>query len=402
MPHVLDTLKERGFLAQITFEEDLYKLLSNEQVTFYAGFDPTADSLHVGHYIPVMAMAHLQRAGHRPIALIGGGTSMVGDPSGRTDLRQMLTPEEIRRNSEGLRRQFASVVDFSGDRALMVDNADWLLPLNYMAFLREIGASFSVNRMLTAECYRQRMEKGLTFLEFNYMIMQAYDFLELHRRYGCKLEIGGDDQWSNILAGADLIRRKEQKDAFAMTMQLLLKADGTKMGKTAKGALWLDREKCPVFDFYQYFRNVDDADVRRFMCMLTFLPMQEIDRLMAGDINQAKAALAREVTAVHHGMQEARAAEAMALSLFAGGGESAPEVSLPAGEALSDPRVARLLMLCGLTKSIGEARRAIEQGGVTMNGRAVSEADARAEPVDFEGGLLLRKGKKAYMRIRLS
>nr|HML47212.1 tyrosine--tRNA ligase [Clostridia bacterium] len=304
--HILDLLKERGFLAQITFEDDLYKLLEKESVTFYVGFDPTADSLHIGHYIPIMAMAHMQRAGHRPIALMGGGTAMIGDPSGRSDLRTMLTVDDIDQNVRSIRRQMERFLDFGEGKAIIANNADWLRHLNYVEFIRDIGVHFSVNRMLTAECYKQRMEKGLTFLEFNYMLMQGYDFLELFHRYGCRLQLGGDDQWSNILAGADLIRRKEQEDAFAMTFKLLLTSEGIKMGKTAKGALWLDPEKVSPYEFYQYWRNVDDADVGKCLALLTFLPMEEVNRLAAlkdNEINEAKRVLALEATALVHGRE---------------------------------------------------------------------------------------------------
>ena len=279
--NALDVLRERGFIAQTVYEDDLYKMLENEKVTFYVGFDPTADSLHIGHYIPIMAMAHMQKAGHRPIALMGGGTGMIGDPSGKSELRKMLTREEIDHNVECIKAQMSRFLDFSDGKAIIANNADWLLNLNYVDFLREVGVHFSVNRMLTAECYKQRMEKGLTFLEFNYMLMQGYDFLELFRRYGCRVELGGDDQWSNILAGADLIRRKERQDAFAVTFKLLLTHDGRKMGKTEAGALWLDPKKTSPYDFYQYWRNVDDQDVEKCLALLTFLPMDEVRRLGA-------------------------------------------------------------------------------------------------------------------------
>ena len=311
MGNVMDVLRERGFIAQTVYEDDLYKMLDNEKVTFYVGFDPTADSLHIGHYIPIMAMAHMQRAGHRPIALMGGGTGLIGDPSGKSDLRKMLTPEIVDHNVDCIKQQMSRFLDFSDGKALIVNNADWLRSLNYIDFLREVGVHFSVNRMLTAECYKQRMEKGLTFLEFNYMLMQSYDFLELFRRYGCRVEMGGDDQWSNILSGADLIRRKEHEDAFAMTFKLLLTHDGRKMGKTEAGALWLDPKKTSPYDFYQYWRNVDDQDVEKCLALLTFLPMDEVRRLGAlqgAEINEAKKVLAFEVTKLVHG--EAEAAEA--------------------------------------------------------------------------------------------
>ncbi len=310
--NALDILKERGFIAQVTFEDELYKAFDEGMVTFYTGFDPTADSLHIGHYIPIMAMAHLQRAGHRPIALMGGGTGMIGDPSGKSDLRKMMTVETVDHNVSCIKKQMAKFLDFDSGRenaAIIANNADWLRNLNYIDFLREVGSLFSVNRMLTAECYKQRMEKGLTFLEFNYMIMQSYDFLELFKRYGCILQAGGDDQWSNMLSGADLIRRKEQKPAFALTFKLLLTSDGRKMGKTEKGALWLDPNRTSPYEFYQYWRNVDDADVEKCLALLTFLPMDEVRRLGAlkdAAINEAKRVLAYEVTKLIHGEEEAR------------------------------------------------------------------------------------------------
>ncbi|MEG0511212.1 MAG: tyrosine--tRNA ligase, partial [Clostridia bacterium] len=321
--HILDTLKERGFIAQVTFEEDLYKALEREPITFYTGFDPTADSLHVGHYIPIMAMAHLQHAGHRPIALCGGGTAMIGDPSGKTDLRKMMTKEIIAHNVSGLQKQLSRFLDFGPGKAMMANNADWLLDLNYIDFLRDIGSLFSVNRMLTAECYKRRLESGLTFLEFNYMLMQSYDFLCLFKNHGCRLQLGGDDQWSNMLSGADLIRRKEQEDAFALTCKLIMTHDGKKMGKTEKGALWLDPERTSPYEFYQYWRNVGDQDVERFLGLLTFLPMDEVHRLGAlrdQQINEAKRVLAFEVTKLIHGEDEALKAQDAAQSLFAGSG----------------------------------------------------------------------------------
>ena len=302
--NAMDVLRERGFIAQTVYEDELYKMLDEEKVTFYVGFDPTADSLHIGHYIPIMAMAHMQRAGHRPIALMGGGTGLIGDPSGKSELRKMLTREDVDHNVECIKAQMSRFLDFSDGKAIIANNADWLTNLNYIDFLREVGVHFSVNRMLTAECYKQRMEKGLTFLEFNYMLMQGYDFLELFRRYGCRVELGGDDQWSNILAGADLIRRKEREPAFAVTFKLLLTHDGRKMGKTEAGALWLDPKKTSPYDFYQYWRNVDDSDEEKCLALLTFLPMEEVKRLGAlegSQINEAKKVLAYEVTKLVHG-----------------------------------------------------------------------------------------------------
>ena len=401
--NALDVLRERGFIAQTVYEDDLYKMLENEKVTFYVGFDPTADSLHIGHYIPIMAMAHMQKAGHRPIALMGGGTGMIGDPSGKSELRKMLTREEIDHNVECIKAQMSRFLDFSDGKAIIANNADWLLNLNYVDFLREVGVHFSVNRMLTAECYKQRMEKGLTFLEFNYMLMQGYDFLELFRRYGCRVELGGDDQWSNILAGADLIRRKERQDAFAVTFKLLLTHDGRKMGKTEKGALWLDPNKTSPFDFYQYWRNVDDQDVEKCLALLTFLPMDEVRRLGAlqgSEINEAKKVLAYEVTKLVHGEAEAEAAAKAAGALFGG---NALDGAVPTTEIESlegNKRVIDLMVKAGLCKSLGEGRRLIAGGGVYLNDKKVENPDQEVTEDDFGAqGLMLRKGKKAHHRI---
>ena len=403
--HALDVLKERGFIAQSVYEEDLYKRMEQGPVTFYVGFDPTADSLHIGHYIPIMAMAHMQRAGHRPIALMGGGTGLIGDPSGKSELRKMLSPEDVNHNVECIKKQMSRFLDFSQGKALIVNNADWLAKLNYIDFLREVGVHFSVNRMLTAECYKQRMEKGLTFLEFNYMLMQSYDFLELYRRYGCRVEMGGDDQWSNILSGADLIRRKEREDAFAVTFKLLLTHDGRKMGKTEAGALWLDENKTSPYDFYQYWRNVDDQDVEKCLALLTFLPMEEVRRLGAlqdAQINQAKKVLAFEVTKLVHGQEKAEAAAKAAEALFGG---SALEGSVPTTRLSSlegCKRVIDLMVKAGLCKSLGEGRRLIAGGGVYVNDEKVASPDQEVGPQDFGAeGLMLRKGKKAYHRILL-
>ena len=401
--NALDVLRERGFIAQTVYEDDLYKMLENEKVTFYVGFDPTADSLHIGHYIPIMAMAHMQKAGHRPIALMGGGTGMIGDPSGKSELRKMLTREEIDHNVECIKAQMSRFLDFSDGKAIIANNADWLLNLNYVDFLREVGVHFSVNRMLTAECYKQRMEKGLTFLEFNYMLMQGYDFLELFRRYGCRVELGGDDQWSNILAGADLIRRKERQDAFAVTFKLLLTHDGRKMGKTEAGALWLDPKKTSPYDFYQYWRNVDDQDVEKCLALLTFLPMDEVRRLGAlqgSEINEAKKVLAYEVTKLVHGEAEAEAAAKAAGALFGG---NALDGAVPTTEIESlegNKRVIDLMVKAGLCKSLGEGRRLIAGGGVYLNDKKVENPDQEVTGEDFgENGLMLRKGKKAHHRI---
>ena len=401
--NVMDVLRERGFIAQTVYEEELYKMLGEEKVTFYVGFDPTADSLHIGHYIPIMAMAHMQRAGHRPIALMGGGTGLIGDPSGKSDLRKMLTREDVDHNVECIKAQMSRFLDFSDGKAIIANNADWLGNLNYIDFLREVGVHFSVNRMLTAECYKQRMEKGLTFLEFNYMLMQGYDFLELFRRYGCRVELGGDDQWSNILAGADLIRRKEREPAFAVTFKLLLTHDGRKMGKTEAGALWLDPKKTSPYDFYQYWRNVDDADVKKCLALLTFLPMEEVNRLGAlegSQINEAKKVLAFEVTKLVHGEEEAAAAAKAAEALF-GGSALAGAVPTTEIESLEGcKRVIDLMVKAGLAKSLGEGRRLIAGGGVYVNDAKVTNADQEVSEADFGAeGLMLRKGKKAYHRI---
>ena len=407
MSNAMDILRKRGFIKQVTFEDDLYKAFDEGMVTFYTGFDPTADSLHIGHYIPIMAMAHLQRAGHRPIALMGGGTGMIGDPSGKSDLRKVLTVEDIDNNVAHIKAQMARFLDFDESKpnsALIVNNADWLRDLNYISFLRDVGALFSVNRMLTAECYKQRLERGLTFLEFNYMLMQSYDFLELNHRYGCILQTGGDDQWSNMLSGADLIRRKDGKDAFALTFQLLLTHDGRKMGKTEKGALWLDPNKCSPYDFYQYWRNVDDADVEKCLGLLTFLPMDEVRRLGALEgsaINEAKRVLAFEVTKNVHGEEEARKAQQAAEALFGGGAlaGSVPTTEVSAEELAADARLLAWVAKVGLCKSNGEARKTIQGGGLYVGEDKVTDVDFAITPEMLEGeGLLVRKGKKSYHR----
>lgn len=407
--HILDILKERGFVAQVTHEDELYEQLK-EPTTFYVGFDPTADSVHIGHYIPVMAMAHMQRAGHRPIALMGGGTGMIGDPSGKADLRKVLTAEDIQRNVDGIQKQMERFLDFSeglDNRAIIANNADWLLQLNYVEFLRDIGVYFSVNQMLTAECYKQRLEKGLTFLEFNYMLMQAYDFLELFRRHGCRLQLGGDDQWSNILAGADLVRRKEREKAFALTFKLLLTSDGVKMGKTVKGALWLDPAKTTPYEFYQYWRNVDDLDVEKCLALLTFLPMDEVRRLGAlegSEINEAKKVLAFEVTKLIHGEAEAEKAAQAAVALFSGGAMegSVPTTTLTAAQLTEDGRLTTILADVSLSKSRGAARRDIEQGAIYIDDERVTDVDKTLTPADIPAdGLMLRKGKKTYHRLLL-
>lgn len=394
MQNVMDTLRARGFIKQTVYEEELYEKLGSESVPFYIGFDPTADSLHVGHFLTLIAMRHMQDAGHRPIILVGGGTGMIGDPSGRTDMRSMMTRETVEHHVECFKKQMARFIRFEGENgAIVVNNADWLLNLNYVDFLRDIGVYFSVNKMLTAECYRSRMEKGLTFLEFNYMLMQAYDFLVLNRKYGCLLQMGGDDQWSNILAGADLIRRKERKAAFAMTFTLLTTSEGKKMGKTQKGAVWLDENKTSPYEFYQYWRNTDDADVEKCLKLLTFLPLEEIAALCAHKDernNRAKEVLAFELTKLVHGEEKAAAAEAQARAAFGGEGEM-PEKKVPSDTAT----VLQALVAAGLCKSNGEARRLVEQGGVTVNGEKVTDANAALPAFPFT----LFKGKKIRVKV---
>lgn len=398
---------ERGFIQQVTYEEEVREMLGKEPVTFYIGFDPTADSLHVGHFLQLIVMAHMQRAGHRPIALMGGGTAMVGDPSGKSDMRKMLTKEDIEHNSSRFKAQFEKLIDFGEGKAIMENNAKWLLNLNYVDFLREIGMHFSVNRMLTAECYKSRLEKGLTFLEFNYMLMQGYDFLELYRRYGCSLQLGGDDQWSNILAGADLIRRVESKPAYGMTFTLLTTSEGKKMGKTESGAVWLDPEKTSPYDFYQYWRNVGDADVEKCLALLTFLPMDEIKRLgsLPGEqINEAKKVLAFEVTKLVHGEEEAAKAKQAAEALFGGGGdmESMPTTSVIKAQLEQGINIIDLLVLTGLVPSKGEGRRLIAQGGVYVGDNKVEGIDLTIGLKDFDNGnLIVKKGKKTYHRVKL-
>ncbi len=400
---IFDVLKERGYIAQCTNEDEVRKMLANEKVTFYIGFDPTADSLHVGHFLGLMVMAHMQRAGHRPICLVGGGTGTVGDPSGRTDMRKMLTDEDIEYNCNRFKEQMARFIDFSDDKALIVNNGDWLRKLNYIELLRDVGPHFTVNRMLTAECYKNRMEKGLTFLEFNYMIMQSYDFLELHRRYNLKLEMGGDDQWSNIIGGVELTRRKTGDAVYGLTFTLLTKSDGKKMGKTAGGALWLDKEKTPVYDFYQYWRNVDDADVEKCLALLTFLPMEEVHRLGSlqdAAINEAKKVLAYEVTKLVHGQEEADKAQAAAEAVFCGSGsnENMPTIQLTAenkGQKLLD-----ILVAGQVFESKGEGRRLIKQNGLSLNDAKVADPDYVLTDGDFtDGEAIVRKGKKKFYRL---
>lgn len=400
--NAFDILKERGFIKQTVYEEDLYNQLGKEPTPFYVGFDPTADSLHIGHYIPVMAMAHMQRAGHKPIALFGGGTAMIGDPSGRTDMRQMMTRETIAANVAAFKKQMSRFLDFEGDNpAIMVDNGDWLLNLNYIDFLREIGINFSVNKMLTAECFKTRYERGLNFLEFNYMLMQAYDFLVLYRKYGCKLEIGGNDQWSNILAGADLIRRLEGDSAYAMTFTLLETSDGKKMGKTAKGALWLDPNKTSPYDFYQYFRNVEDVKVEECLKLLTFMELDEIAELVKYKderINAAKARLAYEVTKLVHGEEEAEKAKSQAEGAFSGNVDAMPEVTIEGG---AETTVVDSMTLAGVASSKSEARRLVEGGGVKIGDEKVTSVAAKLADFGVTDSFVLHKGKKVHVKVVL-
>lgn len=401
-----DELIARGLIAQVTDEEEIKELINNGKATFYIGFDPTADSLHVGHFMALCLMKRLQMAGNKPIALIGGGTGMIGDPSGRTDMRQMMTPETIQHNCDCFKKQMSRFIDFSEGKALMVNNADWLLDLNYVDLLREVGSHFSVNRMLTAECYKQRMEKGLSFLEFNYMIMQSFDFYTLYQKYGCNMQFGGDDQWSNMLGGTELIRRKLGKDAYAMTINLLLNSEGKKMGKTQSGAVWLDPEKTSPFDFFQYWRNVADSDVLKCIRMLTFLPLEEIDAMdgwEGAQLNQAKEILAFELTKLVHGEEEAAKAREASHALFAGGGDSAhmPAVTLSADDFTDGALdILALLVKTGLSTSRSDARRAVEQGGVSAADEKVTDIKASYSTDAFSGeGLVLKRGKKKFVKI---
>ncbi len=401
-----DELVARGLIAQVTDEEEIKDLINNGKATFYIGFDPTADSLHVGHFMALCLMKRLQMAGNKPIALIGGGTAMIGDPSGRTDMRQMMTPETIQHNCDCFKKQMSRFIDFSDGKALMVNNADWLMDLNYIDVLREVGAHFSVNRMLTAECYKQRMEKGLSFLEFNYMIMQSYDFYTLYQKYGCNMEFGGDDQWSNMLGGTELIRRKLGKDAYAMTINLLLNSEGKKMGKTQSGAVWLDPEKTSPFDFFQYWRNVADSDVLKCIRMLTFLPLEEIDAMESWEgaqLNQAKEILAFELTKLVHGEEEATKAREASHALFAGGGDSAhmPTVELSAADfADGDMDILSLLVKTELAPSRSDARRAVEQGGVSVADEKVTDIRTAYNADSFGAdGLVVKRGKKKFVKV---
>ena len=401
-----DELVARGLIAQVTDEEEIKDLINNGKATFYIGFDPTADSLHVGHFMALCLMKRLQMAGNKPIALIGGGTAMIGDPSGRTDMRQMMTSETIQHNCDCFKKQMSRFIDFSEGKALMVNNADWLMDLNYIDVLREVGAHFSVNRMLTAECYKQRMEKGLSFLEFNYMIMQSYDFYTLYQKYGCNMEFGGDDQWSNMLGGTELIRRKLGKDAYAMTINLLLNSEGKKMGKTQSGAVWLDPEKTSPFDFFQYWRNVADSDVLKCIRMLTFLPLEEIDAMESWEgaqLNQAKEILAFELTKLVHGEEEAAKAREASHALFAGGGDSAhmPTVELSSADfADGDMDILSLLVKTELAPSRSDARRAVEQGGVSVADEKVTDIRTAYNADSFgTDGLVVKRGKKKFVKV---
>ena len=403
-----DELVARGLIAQVTDEAEIKDLINNGKATFYIGFDPTADSLHVGHFMALCLMKRLQMAGNKPIALIGGGTAMIGDPSGRTDMRQMMTPETIQHNCDCFKKQMSRFIDFSDGKALMVNNADWLMDLNYIDVLREVGAHFSVNRMLTAECYKQRMEKGLSFLEFNYMIMQSYDFYTLYQKYGCNMEFGGDDQWSNMLGGTELIRRKLGKDAYAMTINLLLNSEGKKMGKTQSGAVWLDPNKTSPFDFFQYWRNVSDADVLKCIRMLTFLPLEEIDAKESWEgaqLNQAKEILAFELTKLVHGEEEANKAKEASHALFAGGGDSAhmPTLELTAADfADGDLDILALLVKAELAPSRSDARRAVQQGGVSVADEKVTDIQTTYGADAFGAdGLVVKRGKKKFVKIVL-
>lgn len=404
---VFDILMERGFIEQVTHEAEVKELLEKEQVTFYTGFDPTADSLHVGHFIQVIVMMHMQRAGHVPIALIGGGTAKVGDPSGKTDMRKMMTNETIIHNGQSMKAQMSNYLNLDGEKGHFVNNADWLDNLNYIEFLREYGSKFSVNRMLSAECFKQRLEKGLSFLEFNYMIMQAYDFLELNKRYGCKMQLGGNDQWSNIIAGVNLIRKSNEGEAFGLTFKLLTTSEGKKMGKTEKGAVWIDPEKTSPYEMYQYFRNVDDADVENCLALLTFLPMEEVRRLgdlEGSEINKAKEILAFEFTKLVHGEEEATKAQEAARSLFAGGMNSSNIPSTTVAEADLAQGMDMLDVLCdiGFVKSRGEGKRLVKQGGIYINETQVTDFARTLTTEDLEEDkITIRKGKKSFHQLKI-
>ncbi|HHV38316.1 MAG TPA: tyrosine--tRNA ligase [Tepidimicrobium sp.] len=407
MANVFHTLQERGYIDQVTHEEELIKLLEEESVTFYVGFDATADSLTLGHFIQIMVMMHMQKAGHRPIAVLGGGTTMVGDPSGRTDMRKMMTKEQIDYNAARFKEQLSRFIDFDNDKALIVNNADWLLDLNFLDFMREVGVHFSVNRMLTFDCYKNRLEEGLTFFEFSYMLMQSYDYLKLFRDYNCRLQVGGSDQWSNILSGTELIRKLEGEQAYVMTFNLLSTAAGTKMGKTEAGTIWLDPSKTSPYELYQYLRNSDDRDVKKFLALLTFLPMEEVNRLgnlKGAEINAAKEVLAYEVTKIIHGENEAKKAAQASRALFSNGSqtESIPHTELDRSLFKDGIGILDLLRKIGLTKSNGEGRRLIQQGGISIDGIKVEDTNKILTLKDFEDNkLLIRKGKKVYHQVRV-
>ncbi len=405
--NAFDVLKERGYIAQSSNEEAVKKVLSSEQVTLYCGYDPTADSLHIGHFITLMALSHLQKAGHRIITLVGGGTASIGDPTGKNDMRKMLTWEDLKQNAEGIKKQISKFISYENDRGVMVNNVDWLLGLEYLPFLREIAVHFSVNRMLTFECYKTRMEQGLSLLEFNYMVMQSYDFLQLYKNYHCTLQVGGDDQWSNMLYGIDLIRKKEQAEVNVLTFNLLLTSDGKKMGKTEKGALWLDANKTSPYEFYQYFRNIQDDDVYNCLCQLTFLPMDEVRRLSAlpGEkMNDAKKVLAYEITKIIHGELEAKKAEETALALFSGSGsnENMPTKELSREELTAELNIILLLEKTGISPSRSETRRLIEQGGLLINSEKMTDLNQLIQLEDFkENELIVQKGKKTFIKVKL-
>lgn len=403
--NVFDILKERGLIAQTTHEKEIRALLGSEKVTFYIGFDPTADSLHIGHFMQLVVMKHMQNAGHRPIVLLGGGTTMVGDPTGKADMRPMISQEQIQHNADNFKKQMSKFIDFDGEKAIMVNNADWLLNLNYVDFLREVGVHFSVNRMLTAECFKTRLEKGLSFLEFNYMLMQGYDFYKLHKDYGAIMEFGGDDQWSNIIGGIELIRRKDGDQAYGMTFTLLTTSEGKKMGKTEKGALWLDPEKVSPYEFYQYWRNVDDADVIRLLKLVTFLPMEQIaeyEKCEGAELNKVKCVLAYEVTKMVHGEEEAKKANDAAMAIFSGGGntENMPSESVEASVIDEGINVLDLLLKVGLIPSKAEGRRLVQQNGLSINGEKVTDVQTTIDNTYFrDGEMVIKKGKKKFLKV---
>ena len=405
--NVFDTLKARGLIAQTTHEKEIRELLGSEKITFYIGFDPTADSLHIGHFMQLIVMKHMQNAGHRPIVLLGGGTTMVGDPTGKADMRPMISQEEIQHNADNFKKQMSKFIDFDGEMAIMVNNADWLLDLNYIEFLREVGVHFSVNRMLTAECFKTRLEKGLSFLEFNYMLMQGYDFYKLHKDYGAIMEFGGDDQWSNIIGGIELIRRKDGAQAYGMTFTLLTTSEGKKMGKTEKGALWLDPEKVSPYEFYQYWRNVDDADVIRLLKLVTFLPLEQIaeyEKCEGAELNKVKCILAYEVTKMVHGEEEAKKANDAAMAIFSGKGntENMPSASVAADKIEQGVNILDLLLEVNLIPSKGEGRRLIQQNGLSVNNEKVKDIATTIDGSYFENGeMIVKKGKKTFLKITI-